>query len=88
MSLPNNANIFDILNLASVLLGLQNLSENREQSAHNDVQRENERQAHYILGEIAKEYEELRAHLAKQDEVLSQILRALEEMKKNGGQEK
>ena len=50
--------------------------------------RENEMLVHYIIGEIAKEYEEMRSHLAKQDEVLSQILRALESMKKNGGQEK
>lgn len=50
--------------------------------------KETEVLAHYILGEISKEYGEMRAHLAKQDEVLSQILRALEEMRKNGGQEK
>lgn len=47
-----NNNFFDLLNLASVLIGLQNLNENRTQSAHNDVQRENDKQAKFLLQEI------------------------------------
>ena len=39
----NNKDI-DILAVASVLLGMQNLQENRQQSAHNDVQLANDKQ--------------------------------------------
>ena len=49
MNGQNGYGFFDILNLASLMIGLQNLNENREQSAQNDVQRANDKQANYLL---------------------------------------
>ena len=49
MNGQNGYGFFDILNLASLMVGLANLNENREQSAHNDVQRENSRQAEGVV---------------------------------------
>jgi hypothetical protein len=65
-----NGDFFDILNLASLLVGIQNLQENREQSAHNDIQAENERQAEFLLKEISRQFEE-------QNKMLRQILDTL-----------
>lgn len=65
MNNPNN-NFFDILSLASLIIGIQNLNENRQQSAHNDIQGENQRQAEFLLGEINRRFEE-------QNELLRQI---------------
>lgn len=50
----NNENINgnDIINAISLLLAVANLNENREQSAHNDVQTANDKQAEYLLQEI------------------------------------
>lgn len=50
--------ILDILNILSFLLGIENLQENREQSAHNDVQAANDQQAHYLLDEINRRFED------------------------------
>ena len=57
MNTPNN-NFFDIINLASLILGIQNLSENRQQSAHNDIQNANQNQAEFLLREINRQFEE------------------------------
>ena len=54
----NNNNEIDILAVISVLLGLQNLNENRQQSAHNDVQAANDKQAAYLLEEINRRFDE------------------------------
>lgn len=74
----NGYNFFDILNLASLLVGLQNLNENREQSAHNDVEAANSKQAEYLLGEIRRLFEEQNKTLAK----IRAALEKLEEMEK------
>ena len=63
-------NFFDILNLASLIVGLQNLRENRDQSAHNDVQAANEKQAQFLLREINRQFE-------VQNEMLREILNIL-----------
>lgn len=70
MNTPNN-NFFDILNLASLIIGIQNLNENREQSAHNDIQGENQRQAEFLLREINRQFEE-------QNKLLRRILDLIE----------
>ena len=70
MNTPNN-NFFDILNLASLIIGIQNLNENREQSAHNDIQSENQRQAEFLLREINRQFEE-------QNKLLRRILDVIE----------
>lgn len=67
---------FNIVNLYSLYIGLQNLFENRKQSEHNDVHRENDRQAKYLLSEIARLFEEQNKMLLQQDEMLAKILKA------------
>lgn len=69
----NNENDIDVLAVASILLGLQNLQENREQTAHNDVQLANDKQAEYLLNEINKQFE-------KQNEILDRISKLLEKI--------
>lgn len=59
--------VLDILNVISFMLGLENLQENRAQSAHNDVQTANQKQAEYLLEEINKRFEE-------QNRILAEIL--------------
>lgn len=68
-----NNNDLDILAVISVLLGMQNLSENRQQSAHNDVQIANDRQAEYLLQELNKKFDE-------QNELLNKIQKSLDKM--------
>lgn len=55
--------ILDILNVFSFLIAIENLQENRDQSAHNDVQSANDQQAKYILDEISRRFEEQNAIL-------------------------
>ena len=82
MAIMNNSNnFFDILNLASLLVGIQNLQENRDQSAHNDIQAENQRQAEFLLTEINREFTELKRLFAEQNETLRRIVEAVEIMK-------
>ena len=63
--------VLDILNVLSFMLGIENLQENRTQSAHNDVQAANQQQAEYLLGEINKRFEE-------QNKILGKILERME----------
>lgn len=73
-----NGNEIDILAVVSVLLGLQNLQENREQSAHNDVQMANDKQAKYLLEEITRKFNEQNGILAEQNAMLDKILQLLD----------
>lgn len=69
----NNGNQFtamDVLSVMSFLLGLENLQENRQQSAQNDVNAANDKQAKRILSEIGKRLDE-------QDAMLKKILEAV-----------
>lgn len=63
-----------LLSVLSILLGVQNLQENRQQSAHNDVSAANDKQAQYLLAALSKKFDE-------QNEMLKKILSALEESK-------
>lgn len=49
---------FDIISVLSFLLGYENLLENRQQSAHNDVSAANDKQAQYLLEELGRKFEE------------------------------
>ena len=60
----------DLLNIVSILIGLQNLHENREQTAHNDVQIANDNQAKFLLDELKKQFDE-------QNKMLNEILQIL-----------
>lgn len=55
----------DILTVASFLLGYENLIENRQQSAHNDVTAANDKQAQYLLEELGRKFDEQNAMLKK-----------------------
>lgn len=72
MAIPNNFSTLDMLNALSLLVGLQNLQENREQSAHNDVQLANDQQAREMLAQIHTMFEE-------QNVMLRTILQRLED---------
>lgn len=69
-----NQNFYDVLNLLnvySVYLALENLYENRQQSAQNDVNAANDRQAQYLLSELNKKFDE-------QNKMLAEIIKRLE----------
>lgn len=50
----NNAQYGNAIDTLALFIGLQNLMENRQQSAQNDVQAANDKQAEYLLAEIKK----------------------------------
>lgn len=67
----------DILAIVSLVIGLQNLSENEQQSAHSeelirqiDVDAANDRQAQRLLEELGRQFEE-------QNQMLREILKAV-----------
>lgn len=66
----------DAISVASFLLGVENLNENRQQSAQNDVNAANNKQASYLLSEIGK-------RLDRQDRTLEAILEKLERLESN-----
>ena len=74
----NNNNSSDmagnLLDLISVLVGLENLMENRQQSAENDVNSANQRQAKEILDDLHKQFDKQNAMLEYQNHLLEQII--------------
>lgn len=60
----------DIISVLSFLLGYENLLENRQQSAHNDVSAANETQTQFLLEELGRKFEEQNAMLLEILEVL------------------
>lgn len=60
-------NDIDFLQFFSIWLGYKNLIENREQSAHNDVEKANQKQAELLLNKLSIEFE-------KQNVLLNEIL--------------
>lgn len=67
-----------VINLLALALGIENLQENRAQSAYNDVRSANDEQAEYLLGEIKSLFEEQNRILEKQNEMLEKLLKAME----------
>lgn len=63
----NNPNYSDLLNALSLILAVENLNENRQQSQYNDVHRANDEQAELLLNNINKRF-------AEQNENIAQIL--------------
>lgn len=63
-------NSIDILSVTSLLLGYENLIENREQSAQNDIQAANDQQAKRLLSELGRRFDE-------QNAMLREILKAV-----------
>lgn len=74
----NNNNNSDmagnLLDLISVLVGLENLMENRQQSAYNDVNSANQRQAKEILDDLHEQFNKQNIMLEYQNHLLEQIL--------------
>lgn len=68
----NNLALGDVLGIWSLMLGYQNLQENREQSKHNDVSAANDQQAAYMLAELDRKFEE-------QNKMLREILEVLKD---------
>ena len=73
---PIPESFINLINALSLIIGMQNLQENREQSAHNDIHIENELQARYLLTEIVALFEE-------QNVMLKEILKILKELVQN-----
>ena len=48
----------DLLTVMSLIIGYENLMENRSQSAHNDVNASNSQQAKFLLQEIYRKFDE------------------------------
>lgn len=69
-----NQNFWDALNLFniySVYLALENLYENRAQTEQNDVNAANDRQAHFLIEELGKKFDEQNEMLREMLDILS-----------------
>lgn len=72
-SFPNQNNeLINLINLLSFMVGVENLNENRQQTAHNDVQAANASQAEYLLNEINRRFDE-------QNKILEKLVGLLED---------
>lgn len=69
--MKNQLDTLDIVSLLSLVIGYENLIENRQQSAHNDISAANDRQARTLLEELSKKFEEQNVMLRKILEVVN-----------------
>lgn len=76
----NNGEI-DFLSLVGIILGYSNLIENRQQSAHNDIEKHNQAQEKHILDDIHKQFERQNELLYYQNSLLHEILDKLQNKK-------
>lgn len=76
MTNGNGIEFADFLGIVSLWVGLENMAENRQQSAQNDVGAANDKQASFLLSEIGK-------RLDRQDRTLEAILDKLERLESN-----
>ena len=70
--------LINLINILSFMVGLENMNENRLQSAQNDVQMANDRQAKYLLEEINRRFDEQNEMLRSIQKELDIILRGVE----------
>lgn len=81
----NNGNgELDILNVIGIMLGYSNLIENRQQSANNDIETHNQKQAQQILDDLHKQFDLQNNLLYYQNSLLHEILNILKGENKNG----
>ena len=73
----DNGEELDILSIIGIMLGYSNLIENRQQSAHNDIQRHNQEQEKHILDDLHEHFEKQNELLYYQNKLLHQILNIL-----------
>ena len=69
--------LINLINILSFMIGLENMNENRIQSAQNDVQMANDKQVKYLLEEINRRFDE-------QNEILRSIQKELDKMLQSG----
>lgn len=74
-----NNELINLINILSFVVGLQNMQKNMLQSAQNDVQAANDRQAEYLLNEINRRFDEQNKILEEQNGMLARLLELLEE---------
>ena len=65
-----NNELISLINILPFVVGLQNMQENRLQSAQNDVQEANKNQARYLLQEINRRFDEQNRMLGRLIELL------------------
>ncbi len=73
----DNDNISNLLDIISIMLGYENLIENRQQSAENNVNKSNQRQARQILDDLHEQFSKQNAMLEYQNSLLEEILKIL-----------
>lgn len=62
--------VLDLITVLSFALGLQNLQENRIQTAHNDVNKANDQQAKLLLDELSGQFDEIKDMLRRALDIL------------------
>ena len=65
-----NNELIKLINILSLVVGSQNMQENKLQSAKNDVQEANKNQARYLLQEINRRFDEQNMMLERLIELL------------------
>lgn len=77
MNNGNNDITGNLLDLVSIILGYENLMENREQSAYNDVAKRNKEQSEQILADLHAQFDRQNKILEYQNILLEGILKIL-----------
>lgn len=77
MNDSSNNNFGNLLDLISILLGYENLIENRQQSAENNISKSNQEQAKQILDDLHEQFNEQNKMLEYQNRLLEEILKIL-----------
>lgn len=81
----NNENMAgNLLNVVSIILGYENLLENRQQSADNNVAKHNRQQSDMLLQDLHIQFDKQNEMLEYQNNLLEQILRILKGENKYG----
>lgn len=73
----NGNNEGNLLNIVSIVLGYENLIENRIQSEQNNVEKNNQKQARQILDDLHEQFERQNKLLYYQNDLLQEILNIL-----------
>ena len=78
MDNENNNDMFgNLLNIVSIMLGYENLMENRQQSADNNVAKHNSEQTKKLLDDLHLQFDNQNKILKYQNTLLEQILEIL-----------
>lgn len=73
-----------LLNIFSLAIGIQNLEENRQQSAANNIEKHNQEQEKHILNDLHEQFDKQNELLLYQNNLLEEILNILKGEKKYG----